>query len=228
MKLIILSKFVMKSTRDEMQRRLRSQGFDDYDFIWMGCFSSSYDGTFSKSDLKEARAHFWEVVGSHHADCILAMGNESLYVCTGHSGIMNWRGHIFHEDNLVIMPTIALGAIERNPGQIQLLYADIRGLYSELHGDRNKDDRPKTIRVIKDEKSLEAFQQDCKSAQAVAYDLETSSFNELAADSFIVSAAFTLCHTDDSLSCWALPLCHAKSPCKTNWTSILRRASWAV
>lgn len=192
----------------------------------MGCVPSNYDGDFNKADLKEAREAFRENIAQHGVDAILSMGNECLYVTLGHSGIMKWRGRCELYDGVPCMPTIALGAIERNPSQIQLLYADMRGLYAAIHGaKRNADAKPSKIRIIKDESSFEAFEKATRTAKAIAYDLETSSFDELAKDSFIVCAAFTLLDEDGTLSCWALPLHHRASPVKDNWVNILRRCT---
>lgn len=212
-----------------MITRLKSQGFHDADFIFMGCVPSDYDGDFNKADLKDAREAFAENVRQHGGDGILAMGNECLYTALGHSGIMKWRGQSEVAHGCVVMPTIALGAIERNPSQIQLLYADMRALYAAVHGaPRNADAKPSRIRVIKCEPSLEQFQKECRSATAVAYDLETSSFDELAEDAFIVTAAFTLLFEDGTKTCWAVPLKHRRSECESNWQSILYRISTAV
>jgi DNA polymerase-1 len=142
---------------------------------------------------------------------------------------MKWRGTTEQAHGCVVMPTIALGAIERNPSQIQLLYADMRALYAAVHGQpRNADAKPSKIRIVKSESTLEEFSSEAKSAIAVAFDLETSSFNELATDAFIVSAAFTFLFEDGTKTCWAVPLKHKWSPCKSNWDSIIRRMSWAV
>ncbi|AGI12312.1 DNA polymerase [Mycobacterium phage FF47] len=231
MKIVILTKFVLRgSLREEMIRRVKSQGFRDDELVFMGCAPSQYDGEFSKADLKELRATFQENVLQHHADAILALGNEALFITTGHSGIMKWRGRAqdqvipLHPD-LLVMPTIALGAIDRNPSQIQLLYADIRALHTELYGSEDKQVKPSKVHIIKDEKSLEQFGVATKTAKAVAYDLETSGFNELEDGAFIVSAAFSLLDEDGTMSCWALPLSHPRSPCRSNWDSILRRAT---
>lgn len=230
MKIVILTKYVLRgSSREEMITRLKGQGFDDASFIFMGCVASSYDGDFGKADLKEARAAFEENIRQHGADGILAMGNECLFTALGHSGIMKWRGTAEDAHGCVVMPTIALGAIERNPSQIQLLYADMRALYAAVYGQpRNADAKPSRIRVIKSETSLEAFDNECSSATAIAFDTETSSFDELADEAFIVCAAFTLLFKDGTKTCWALPLKHKWSECKSNWSSILRRASWAA
>ena len=212
-----------------MQVKLKSQGFSDASFIFMGVAPSQYDDDFSKADLKDFREAFSQNVVQHDADGILAMGNEALFTCLGHSGIMKWRGEAERAHGCVVMPTIALGAIERNPSQIQLLYADMRALYAAVHGrPRNADAKPSKIRIIKSEKSIEEFTEECGSAVAVAFDLETSSFDELAEGAFVVSAAFTLLFEDGTKTCWAVPLKHKWSPCNSNWESILRRCSWAA
>jgi DNA polymerase-1 len=212
-----------------MTQRLKGQGFTDTEFVFMGCVSSGYDGDFSKADLKEARAQFEVNVAKHSPDGIIAMGNEALFTALGHSGIMNWRGKLEHAHGCVAIPTIALGAIERNPSQVQLLYTDIRALYAELYGgERNKDAKPSIVRIIKDERTLSDFAVECGKAKAVAFDLETSGFDEFAEGAFIVSAAFTLLFKDGTKSCWAVLLNHANSSCKENWDSIIRRISWCV
>ena len=230
MKIVILSKYVLRgSSREEMTTKLKSQGFTDTQFIFMGVAPSQYDDDFSKADLKEFRETFAESVKQHAPDGILAMGNEALYTVLGHSGIMKWRGETEQAHGCVVVPTIALGAIERNPSQIQLLYADMRALYGAVHGrPRNADAKPSKIRIIKSEKTLEEFDVECQSATAIAFDLETSSFDELAEGSFVVTAAFTLLFEDGSKTCWAIPLKHRHSPCQSNWDSILRRASWSA
>ena len=230
MKIAILSKYVLRNTsREEMISRLKGQGFEDDDFVFLGVAPSQYDGDFGKADLKDFAARVHENIREHDVDGVLSMGNEALFVGTGHSGIMKWRGVTCGLSNIPVVPTIALGAIDRNPSQIQLLYADIRRLYSELYGaPRNAGAKPSHIYVVTDETKLEKFIDAAHTATAVAFDLETKSFNELEDDAFIVTAAFTFSHGDDKKSCWAIPLSHAKSPCKENWRSILRRAAVAV
>lgn len=229
MKIVILTKYVLRgSSREEMAAKVKSQGFDDADFVFMGVAPSQYNGEFSKSDLKEFRPQFIENVASHTPDGVLAMGNEALFCALGHSGIMKWRGQVETSAQFVCVPTIALGAIDRNPSQIQLLYADIRALYAAVYGQaRNADAKPSKISVVSDESKLERFQADAGRACAVAFDLETSGFDELAEDAFIVSAAFTFLFEDGTKTCWAIPLKHRWSKCRTNWDSIIRRATSA-
>lgn len=216
------------SLRDEMITKLKSQGFDDSEFVFMGCVSSGYDGTFSKADLKAAREDFTTNVASVAPDAILAMGNESLFVASGHSGIMKHRGEIKQGTCCPVMPTIALGAIERNPSQIQLLYADIRGLYAQVFGSpRRADSAPHGICVVSSVERMVHFEECCREADAVAFDLETSSFNEQAEDAFIVTMGATVLH-DGQLSCFAFPLHHRSSPTKDSWVPFLRRACAAM
>lgn len=199
-----------------MLQRLRGQGFEKDDFVWMGCVSNDYDGDFNKADLKVAREEFWENLEEHGVDAVLAMGNESLYCATGHSGIMKWRGQAqaftTPPNNLIVMPTIALGAIERNPSQIQLLYADMRQLYAALNGGtKNKDAKPSKITLVKDKASLATLSKELNECEAVSFDLETKSFNELEKGSFIVSLGLTTLR-DGNMLCWAIPLQHSQSP----------------
>ena len=228
-KIAILTKFVLRgSLREEMTTKLKSQGFGDVDLVFMGCVSSGYDGAFSKADLREARDDFTNNVANIHPDAILAMGNESLFVATGHSGIMKYRGQIQHA-SCPVMPTIALGAIERNPSQIQLLYADIRGLYAQVYGSpRRADAKPHRVRVVKSLEGMAEFEATCAEAEAVAFDLETSSFDEQAENSFIVSLGATTLSAGGRLECFAFPLRHKDSPVDELWQTYLQRACSAM
>lgn len=214
-----------------MESRLVSQGFTDAEFIWMGVFPSNYDGNASKADLKIAREDFWEHTEQHNLKGILAMGNEALYASTGHSGIMKHRGNIntisTPPDDIVVMPTIALGAIERNPSQIQLLYSDIRALHREFHTEEIADAKPAKINVVTNDNKLRDLAFALSRAEAVAFDLETSGFEEWVPDQFIVTMALTTL-TNGNMECWAVPLNHHNSPCKESWVSVLRDvAEWA-
>ena len=211
-----------------MTTKLKSQGFNDADLVFMGCVSGSYDGDFSKADLREAREDFKKNVDNVSPDAILAMGNESLFVSTGNSGIMKHRGEIKHDGIRPIMPTIALGAIERNPSQIQLLYADIRGLYAQVYGSpRRADSKPHRIRVVKSVEGMEEFETICRESEAVAFDLETSSFDEQAENAFVVSLGATTLR-NGVLDCFAFPLCHRNSPVNDSWVDYLQRACRAM
>lgn len=229
MKIAILTKFVLRgSLRQEMVTKLTSQGFNDVDLVFMGCFSGGYDGDFSKGDLRAAREDFTDNLRRVDPDAVLTMGNESLFVATGHSGVMKYRGEIQHDGLRPIMPTIALGAIERNPSQIQLLYADIRGLYAQVYGSpRRADAKPRRIHVVKSDEGMANFEDHCQQAEAVAFDLETSSFDEQAADSFIVSLGATTLR-DGVLECFAFPLRHDQSPVDSSWLPFIQRAARAM
>lgn len=221
MRIAVLTKFVLRgSSREEMESRLRSQGFRDDEFIWMGVFPSNYDGNAGKGDLKIAREDFHENSSQHNLDGVLAMGNEALFATTGHSGIMKYRGQIDHDGLRPIMPTIALGAIERNPSQIQLLYSDIRALHREFHTEQVAEAQPAKINVVTNDNKLRDLVWELSRAEAVAYDLETSSFDEWKPDQFIVTMALTTLR-DGKMEAWAVPLYHRNSPCKGSWKAVL-------
>jgi DNA polymerase-1 len=217
MRLIVLTKFV--SRKDEMSKRLASQGFSDV--IFMGCFSKHFEGEPSRADLKDAQSHFLEIVHDYDPDAILTMGNEALFCATGHSGIMKWRGNLINlkTSEIPVMPTLALGAIDRNPSQIQLLYSDIRALHRAVCGESARRATPSKIHIVRDDESLAQFL--TVDAKAAAFDLETSSFDELAPNSFIVSIAVTFLHTNGDKSCWAIPLSHKASPFGGWWPEVL-------
>lgn len=154
MKIAVLAKYVPRGDgRRRITAWLKSQGIREDHVVWMGCAPSQYDGNFNKTDLKEFRDHFAEVIDTHPVGGILCLGNEALYCATGHSGIMNWRGKVqWTECGKAVMPTLALGAVDRNPSQTGLLLADIRSLVNTLGGVDTPGDQPTrdryTARVI--------------------------------------------------------------------------------
>jgi hypothetical protein len=168
-------------------------------FLWVACLlvmTANLISLISKQlDLISA-----ENVRAVGPDAVLAMGNESLFVATGHSGIMKWRGQVCDGPTCPVMPTIALALsseILLKYSFYMLIYERYMHWFTEY---QKVGSSPTRIKVIKDEISLEAFQAACNTASAVAFDLETKSFDELEPDAFIVCAAFTLPMTGKCLA----------------------------
>lgn len=186
----------------------------------------------SKATLKELRGDFdefmdqWDMTGSDYPDVIMPLGNEALYVTTGHSGIMKWRGkdlsYRLAGRDIPLLATIAPGAVERNPSQAELLRADMKAAHRVITGDTPDDGvLPDKIHAVTTKSKLAELCQALREADAVAFDLETSSFDELAPGAFIVSIALTTNHNHE-LTCWTVPLCHRASVWSSRWQKVLQ------
>lgn len=224
MKIAVLAKYVPRGDgRRRITAWLKSQGIREDHVVWMGCAPSQYDGNFNKTDLKEFRDHFAEVIDTHPVGGILCLGNEALYCATGHSGIMNWRGKVqWTECGKAVMPTLALGAVDRNPSQTGLLLADIRSLVNTLGGVDTPGDQPTRDRytVVDSRDKLVKLINVLAKSEAVAFDLETDSFEEMRPGAFIVSMSLTTLR-GTRMDCWAIPLCHRASRWSGTWRKLL-------
>lgn len=190
------------------------------------------DTSISKAMLKDLRGDFdehmdsWVSSGSDLPDAILSLGNEALFVTTGHSGIMKWRGkeltYRINGYDIPLIASIAPGAVDRNPSQAQLLRADMSAAHRMITGTAPPEGTlPDRITAVTTKEKLYELRRAMSTADAVAFDLETSSFDELAEGSFIVSIALTLKH-DRQLTCWAVPLCHRASVWASRWQRVLQ------
>ncbi|QGJ96825.1 DNA polymerase I [Gordonia phage Cleo] len=215
MKIQVVNKYRLRGRSQAMIERLAP----DHELVFTGIDPlKKTDGEdFSKATLKELRADFFAADG---VDAILALGNEALFVATGHSGIMKWRGKDLELGGVPLIASIAPGAVERNPSQEALLSADIRALVRLAEGDPHPAVLPPKIRAAHTKQLLAELLSELDNAQAVAFDLETSSFDELQPGAFIVSTALSILGKDGSMSCWAVPLNHSQSPWKDNWAKV--------
>lgn len=214
MKLLVVSKFpVAKKYRPMLDLP------EEVDAEFVGITGD--DTVSSKAaDMREYRADFVEALNDRpfpaygDVDAILALGNEALYVTTGHSGIMKYRGQRLDSLNLPVMASVSPAAVDRNPSQLSLLQADVAALLRWVNGEEVPDTVPAEIRVVDNDKNwyLAGLLSALDTAQAVAFDLETSGFDEFASDGFIVSISMTLLNDDDKITCWVMPLCHPDSP----------------
>lgn len=176
----------------------------------------------SRTILKELRGDFLEETWEK-PDAILALGNEALYVTTGHSGIMKWRGKDLHVLGIPLIASLAPAAVERNPSQGALLRADIDALTRAMRGERPADGvLPDRVRVAASKQALADLLSDLRAARVVAFDLETSGFDELAEGAFIVSLALTISNDDGADICWAVPLQHRASVWSSKWQRVLQ------
>lgn len=219
MRIAVVSKYV---TRQADRPRIEGVLGKSHEYTYFGVFSIHSEAE-SKAIQKARRAEISDLFDELEPDAVLALGNEALYVTTGHSGIMKWRGKMTRN----VMPTIALGAVERNPAQAPILQADLQALMRYLTGDEVAGTKPDRIRVAKDKKSLIALKSDLTGAHEVAFDLETTGFDERAEDAAIISLALTVRTASGVKECWAVPLAHRASRWSAVWEKVVQKiASW--
>lgn len=222
MKVLVIAKYKLRGRALTMMQGLMGDAFDDSIFVGVETENVQHDD-FSKAALKQMREDFQDRFNATAFDAVLALGNEALYVTTGHSGIMKWRGKEMAIDGCPMIASIAPGAVERNPSQADLLQADISALFRMVTGEKVEGSTPQRLRVVSSRSMLQHCLEDLANASAVAYDLETSGFDELAPDAFIVSMAMTIRPKDGGDDqCWVVPLCHRASVWNTKWQRVLQ------
>jgi DNA polymerase-1 len=233
MKLLVVTKFAAKGkARQALVDQLMMAGFSPKDLTFTGVLPSDfpYGAKVSRDDLKEARGRMKAIMRRY--DAVLGMGNEALTATTGHSGIMKWRGKVEHVDGVVAMSTIAPAAVARNPSQALNFQADLEFLYRELTEGHSNNHDPEPYVVVHTREKLRQMLECIKDAEAIAFDLETKSFDELEPDAFIVSLAVTTYRVDEQSSadeldaptaCFAVPLMHSHSPWRSQWEKVLAK-----
>lgn len=157
---------------------------------------------------KLMRAHFL-AEGPHGYDAILALGNEGLHAVTGHSGIMKYRGRdLAASDGTRCVASISPAAIERTPSLQAMLASDIASL---LQTETPEGVEPPSIWYVDSLAGMSALCGALGDAQAVAFDVETKSFDEFEPDAFIVCIAYTIKSRNGTKTCWSVPLCHPEA-----------------
>lgn len=223
MRIQVVNKYRLRGRSQAMIERLAPEGTELL-FTGIDPLKKTDGEDFSKATLKELRADFFLADG---VDAVLALGNEALFVTTGHSGIMKYRGKDLEFQGVPLIASVAPGAVERNPSQEALLSADIRALVRLSEGDPRPAVLPDKIRAVPSKAVLAELLSELGDAQVVAFDLETKSFDELEPGSWIVSIALSI-DGPKGASCWAVPLYHAQSPWKDNWVKVLRLLAQAM
>lgn len=216
MKVLVLSKFPLAKRYHDLLGLPA-----DTEAVYAGVSGTDEVST-KRADLKEYRAYFLEDLGiAVKPDAILALGNEALYVTTGHSGIMKYRGQPLECLGIPVVASISPSAVERTPSMGALLRADVAALVRRLEGTEVPGTVPDEILYVnygECNAHLGNLLTALDSAAAVAFDLETSGFDEYEPGAFVVSISLTL----DDGSCWAVPLCHPDSPQGDSWIARLQ------
>ncbi|AXH45143.1 DNA polymerase I [Gordonia phage Biskit] len=226
MKLLIVSKYRLRGRSEEHIEGLLQGSSVIAQFVGIDPLRRIADGAdFTKPMLRELRGDFEDMLDTtERPDAILALGNEALFVTSGHSGIMKWRGKDLEVKGIPLLASLAPAAVERNPSQGALLRADIDAIIRTMKGEKPAVGvLPERVRVAASKSTLSALLKDLRGADAVAFDLETSGFDERAEGAFIVSLALTISRADSEEDlCWAVPLCHRASVWSQKWERVLQ------
>lgn len=226
MSMLIVTKYAAKGKpREALVKQLTAVGFkkDDLYFAGVAPHDFPFDAELTKDDIREARARIKRK--AHYYDVILGLGNEALTATMGHSGITKWRGKVEDIDGVKYMATISPGAVARNPSQALNFAADLQFLWDDINGSHSDDHTPDDYRVVNTKAKLAELISYLAHTDVVAFDLETKSFDELEADSFIVTMALTTATYIGAdgveMIGWAIPLCHDQSPFRSSWRKVL-------
>jgi len=222
MKWLIVGKYRLQGRHLEMVEGLLP---GDVTPTYISVGPQDFEGEFTKADLKAFREDFAGPKGWDQYDAILGMGNEALFVLTGHSGIMKWRGQESDRKGVPVICTISPAMIDHNPSHDKTLAADIRALHRAVSGENVEGVVPSRIRVARSSETLLDLHSDLANAQAVAFDLETTGFDEFASDAAIVTIALTTLHEGNDKRCWAVPLWHKNSPWVDRWQDVVQDIS---
>lgn len=237
MRILVVTKFAARGrSRDEIIQWLTEAGFAATDFVFEGAVTNDHpwDAPINRNDLKEGRARITDFVKRWNPDAILGMGNEGLFVTTGHSGIMNWRGKVVPHPGVPTVPvlaTVAPAAVFRQPSLVYTLQADVKHLFNHVHNITVKDNEPDRhhYHVIDTKPKLRGFLDHLRfGTAAVSIDVETKDFDEWKEGSFVVSIAVTTLGKTGAMHAYAVPLHHRASVWRTHWQSVLRAICGAL
>jgi DNA polymerase-1 len=215
---------------------LERAGIDPDEVAFTGATKCrTWDMTPNNTDVKTCRSYLSEEVKFINPDMILCLGNEALLSVTGKSGITKHRGITYDAKplgytNIPAIATISPAAVYRNPGQKGGFEADLAYVANVMRGaDVFTEHEPPEYRVANTREDLYELRRDIANAHAVAFDIESTGFDEFAPDARVVCIAFTLWgrHSTSPERTWALPLYHPESPWRKVWKRVLAQF-WSI
>lgn len=225
--IMVVSKMPNSSNYQQLiEDALRESGLDpDRAYFTAAIKCRSFDQDPSSADVKLCRTYLEQEIALIKPKWILAFGNEALLATTGHSGITKYRSKVIPrqlgDHKYEVIPTIAPAAVNRNPGQREGWYADIRFFCAQVLNKTAKV-KPPGIFYVDAKEKFEQLKVILRRTKILSYDLETSGFDEFAPDAGIVSIAGTSQLGDGRVIVWALPLRHPGSPFRNNWVKVLK------
>lgn len=226
---VIVTKYpASENSRAQLSLLLEERGIDTDQILWLSAIKCRvWDLDPSKTDLKACRPYLQKEIELAQPRVILTLGNEALFSILGKSGITKYRSKQYTlSDRIVVVPTIATQAVERNPGQRAGFLADIETFCALANGETREvdTDRPPIVQ-IRDQADLKALAQCLSNAEGISFDIETrsdaKSWLESDPTSVIVSLSLTVWNDRDDVWIYAIPLCHPESPFKRIWQRVL-------
>jgi uracil-DNA glycosylase family 4 len=201
----------------EIHTYLERAGFDLSEIAFTSAVKCrTWDMQPNRTTIKACKQFLAQEIEFIKPEWVLALGNEALSAAAGKSGIMKHRGVTYpgpHGSKVVA--TISPAMVHRNPGQKGGFEADLTYLKALTEGrDLVAEHRPKHFKFAKTKQDLKDLASDIRNAHGVSFDIESTGFDEFAADAAVVCIAFTLWDEgqDTSRVTWALPLFHPESP----------------
>jgi uracil-DNA glycosylase family 4 len=214
----------------EMTTYLERAGINVKDVVFTSATKCrTWEMTPNRTDIKACRQYLDNEISFVRPKYILCLGNEALLSVTGKSGITKHRGitydaHSVGHPEVPTISTISPSAVYRNPGQKGGFEADLIYLANVMRGsDVFTEHKPKEYRVAWTRDDLIALRDDLRIAGGVAFDIESTGFDEFVPDARVVCISFTLWGADDKSPqvTWALPLYHPESPWRKVWKKVL-------
>lgn len=228
--LIVVNRPPSEKNKNEILSYLEEVGFNRDDFSFSAAVKCRvWDANITKGMTKTcSNEYLSQELQTHQYKWVLAFGNEALQATAGKAQVTKYRAQVLdtpHTQGTKVFPTIAPGAVKRNPGQRDSFIADLRYFrtLSESAGGTSKR-LPDRIRTITSLTGLQVLRDDLKTCEGYAFDIETNGFNEYEDDSQVVSLALSVWDADSTgpERCYALPLSHPDSPFKDNWEKVLQ------
>lgn len=225
----IVTKFPLSTkARERLAGMLEDAGLSREGCLWLSALKCRvWDFDPNKTDQKSCKPYLHQEIDLAKPSFILPMGNEALFATLGKSGIMKYRSKTFDLGDARVMPTVALSAVDRNPGQMGGFLADLKMFANMVKGTNTSvQDRPE-IDYVLDVAGLRRVIDAAKRAVGVSFDIESrsksKSWLESHSSSKIVSLALTFWFENGTEEIYALPLSHPQSPFFKTWKSVLRQ-----
>lgn len=227
--LIVVKTPPSEKMKKEILNYLSEVGFNPDDFSFTAAVKCRvWDANITKTMTKTCSSNYLsQELDRHQYKWILAFGNEALQATTGKAQVTKYRAQVhpsIHRAETKVFPTIAPGAVSRNPGQRASFIADLTYFrtLSEASGGTSKR-LPDRVRMITSPTGLRTLRDDLLTCEGYAFDIETNGFNEYEAGSEVVSLALSTWDkgATEPQRCYAIPLSHPESQFAGNWRQVL-------
>lgn len=226
--LLIVGKLPLSTRqREELNNYLREVDIDPDTTAYTAVNKCrTWDIVAGKKEQKACSPYLDREIELMKPEWILALGNEALSATVGRSGIMKYRGREFdHTSGAKVVPTISPSMVVRNPGQRAGFVADLAYVKRLSSGEDIAEKlRLKNVTAVTTKERLRALIDHLKTAQGIAFDIETNGFDEFRDDAKIVSLSITTWMADDDhpTATWVVPLAHPQSPWRPQWEKVVR------